>query len=243
MPSIAHTVNSVAALPGIMGVGSGPDGSNAHLLPNHYGPFLLTRLLLPLMASHGRIVTVGSESHRRLQPPSGNPNAAVRDLERSSNFWCEWPLQHCRICPPGSHWASYHLALAAQSPSSFSFWIWNALPVLLEQMPHKGISVFVPLEVNMHVFVLVATNTDADYAKSKLANLLMTAELSRRLRARGSTVTAYCVSPGRVRTNIFANVPGLLRRPIELVAGLFFQTPKQVCNWRWGTGGCEACYS
>lgn len=55
-------------------------------------------------------------------------------------------------------------------------------------------------------------------------------ELSRRLKARGSTVTAYCVSPGRVSTNIFENVPGLLRPPLKVLAGLFFQTPKQVRN-------------
>ncbi|GAB4821997.1 hypothetical protein N2152v2_009043 [Parachlorella kessleri] len=68
---------------------------------------------------------------------------------------------------------------------------------------------------------------DLDYAHSKLANLLFTAELSRRLQARGSTVTTYCVSPGRVNTNIFGGVPGLLRRPLQVLAGLFFQTPKQ----------------
>lgn len=51
-----------------MGLGPGPDGGNAHLLPNHLGPFLLTRLVLPLMAPHGRVVTVGSEAHRRAAP-------------------------------------------------------------------------------------------------------------------------------------------------------------------------------
>lgn len=74
-----------------------------------------------------------------------------------------------------------------------------------------------------------------DYARSKLCNLLMTAELSRRLTARHSSVTASCVSPGRVNTHIFANVPGLLRPPLQLLAGLLFQTPQQV-----GGGGRQA---
>lgn len=65
------------------------------------------------------------------------------------------------------------------------------------------------------------------YGASKLCNLLMTAELSRRLMQRGSSVTACTVSPGRVNTNIFQNIPGLLRRPVELLAGLVFQTPQQ----------------
>ena len=67
----------------------------------------------------------------------------------------------------------------------------------------------------------------ADYANSKLCNTLFTAELSRRLTARGSSVTAYSVSPGRVATGIFRNVPGVLRRPLELLARAFFQTPEQ----------------
>ena len=36
-----------------------------HFSINHFGTYLLTRLLLPYMAQNGRIVTVGSEAHRR----------------------------------------------------------------------------------------------------------------------------------------------------------------------------------
>lgn len=55
----------------------------------------------------------------------------------------------------------------------------------------------------------------------------MTAELSRRLLARGSSVTASSVSPGRVNTNIFEGVPGLLRPALRWLAAAAFQTPAQ----------------
>jgi NAD(P)-dependent dehydrogenase (short-subunit alcohol dehydrogenase family) len=67
----------------------------------------------------------------------------------------------------------------------------------------------------------------AQYARSKLANVLMTAELSRRLEQRGSTVTCSSVSPGRVNTGIYSNVPGWLRTPLRWLAAAAFQTPAQ----------------
>lgn len=70
-------------------------------------------------------------------------------------------------------------------------------------------------------------NRYADYGASKLANVLMTAELSRRLLGRGSSVTASSVSPGRVNTNIFEGVPGLLRPALRWLAAAAFQTPAQ----------------
>lgn len=46
-----------------MGVGPGPDGQDQHLAINHYGPFLLTNLLLPQLAPGSRIVNVSSRAH------------------------------------------------------------------------------------------------------------------------------------------------------------------------------------
>jgi NAD(P)-dependent dehydrogenase (short-subunit alcohol dehydrogenase family) len=51
------------AVAGVMGVGPGPGGSDQHLAINHYGPFLLTNLLLPRMESGSRIVNVASRAH------------------------------------------------------------------------------------------------------------------------------------------------------------------------------------
>lgn len=46
-----------------MGVGPGPGGADQHLAVNHFGPFLLTNLLLPCMEPGSRIVNVASRAH------------------------------------------------------------------------------------------------------------------------------------------------------------------------------------
>lgn len=145
-PPRIHTLVNNA---GVMGV-------EEHMRPNHFGPFLLTRLLLPLMAAGGRVVSVASEAHRRggLQVERA-PDGRLR-------------LGH------GRH-SNWYLA----------------------------------------------------YAQSKLANVLFTAELSRRLQQRRASVTAYSVSPGRVATSIFANVPGVLQPALKWLAAAAFQTPAQ----------------
>lgn len=61
------------------------------------------------------------------------------------------------------------------------------------------------------------------YAQSKLANVLMTAQLMRSLDARRSSMRAHAVSPGRVATHIFSNLPPLLRRPASWLAAAAFQ--------------------
>lgn len=56
------------------------------------------------------------------------------------------------------------------------------------------------------------------YAQSKLANIIFTYELARRLE--GTGVTANCLHPGTVRTNIFSNVKGvagMIVRPFTLL--------------------------
>ena len=46
---------------GVKGTVRCPD---QHLRPNVYGPFLMQQLLLPLMASDGRIVNLASRAHK-----------------------------------------------------------------------------------------------------------------------------------------------------------------------------------
>lgn len=53
------------------------------------------------------------------------------------------------------------------------------------------------------------------YANSKLANVLFTNELARRLE--GTGVTANCLHPGGVGTNLFRGLPGILQTVIKLV--------------------------
>jgi NAD(P)-dependent dehydrogenase (short-subunit alcohol dehydrogenase family) len=61
------------------------------------------------------------------------------------------------------------------------------------------------------------------YANSKLANLLFTAELQRRLSAAGSRVIATVAHPGLVATNIYDEATGLAMR---LMVRLFSQSPE-----------------
>ncbi|KAL4458680.1 hypothetical protein ABPG75_013545 [Micractinium tetrahymenae] len=158
---------------GVMGLPPNADGSCGHFGPNHLGPFLLTRLLLPLMAAGGRVVTVASEAHRRgslhISSASGTSDGSGSgDQGSGSSSVTRLQLGG----PPSAHWY-------------------------------------------------------AAYARSKLANVLMTAELARQLERRSSSITTYSVSPGRVATNIFGNVPGLLHTPLRWLAALAFQTPAQ----------------
>ena len=41
------------------------DGMDAQLRINHFGPFLLTKLLLPGLAQNARIVNVSSRAHKQ----------------------------------------------------------------------------------------------------------------------------------------------------------------------------------
>ncbi|MGI9156799.1 MAG: oxidoreductase [Marmoricola sp.] len=104
------------------------DGLELQLATNHFGPFLLTGLLLPQLVASGagRVVTVASQAHRiTRKAPLGDPRRK--------------PLRYSR---------------------------WDA------------------------------------YAKSKLANLLFTYELDRRLRAKGLPVIALAAHPGYSATEL-----------------------------------------
>lgn len=62
------------------------------------------------------------------------------------------------------------------------------------------------------------------YCRSKLGNVLYTRHLARRLE--GSGVTATCLHPGGVATNIWTGAPGWAA-PILALAKLFMLTPEQ----------------
>ncbi len=66
------------------------------------------------------------------------------------------------------------------------------------------------------------------YGQSKLANLLFTDELARRLE--GAGVTANCLHPGVVHTGLWNGSPGLSGRVADLLTALarpFVRTPEQ----------------
>jgi NAD(P)-dependent dehydrogenase (short-subunit alcohol dehydrogenase family) len=62
------------------------------------------------------------------------------------------------------------------------------------------------------------------YTQSKLANLLFTYELQRRLAPRGKTV-AVAAHPGTSTTELARNLPGALQRGFQVVSPLFAQSP------------------
>lgn len=70
-------------MPGIMGLPLTANREDRHLLVNHYGPYLLTRLLLPALAPGARVVFVASRAHEqgRLTVRSGR-------VEGTPPHWC-----------------------------------------------------------------------------------------------------------------------------------------------------------
>ncbi len=69
------------------------------------------------------------------------------------------------------------------------------------------------------------TGGRSSYARSKLANLLFTHELHRRLRARDAHTAALAAHPGGAATEVFRNSTAWFRVPNLLIARLFGRTP------------------
>lgn len=63
------------------------------------------------------------------------------------------------------------------------------------------------------------------YGRSKLGNVLFTGELAKRLAGKG--VTVNCLHPGVVATGIWSKSPWYVRPLIQLVAKLFFISPRK----------------
>lgn len=65
----------------------------------------------------------------------------------------------------------------------------------------------------------------AAYGQSKLANLMFTHELQRRLAAKSEPTIAVTAHPGLSNTELTRNLPGLIRPPAEFVWRLMAQSP------------------
>lgn len=130
------------------------DGLDLMMATNHFGPFLLTGLLLPQLeaSGDGRVVTVSSQAHR-----------AARTA----------PVEEPRVSVP----------------------------------PRARLRA---------------------YGQSKLANLLFTFELERRLRAAGRPVRALAAHPGYASTLLFANGGGA--QPGRGVASILDAATKAVAQ-------------
>ncbi|KAK6185586.1 hypothetical protein SNE40_007787 [Patella caerulea] len=59
------------------------------------------------------------------------------------------------------------------------------------------------------------------YFDSKLANIIFTRELARRLE--GSDVLVNCLHPGTIQTELLRNLPAIFRLPITLIGKFFFK--------------------
>jgi NAD(P)-dependent dehydrogenase (short-subunit alcohol dehydrogenase family) len=68
-------------------------------------------------------------------------------------------------------------------------------------------------------------NRYAGYGRSKLANLLFTYELARRLKAKGAPTIALAAHPGASATELLRNVPRLVRKPIDFAWARYAQSP------------------
>ncbi len=145
------------------------DGIEMTLALNHLGPYLLTRLLCPLLkaSAPARIVTVSSFAHlgARLDlPPSARPSAGSLGAGPSAGAPAG-PLPSTLLREPRA-------AVEGLEAGRWSLAGW------------KG------------------------YKRSKLANILFTYELARRLE--GTGVTANALSPGLVSSGFGLNNRGLL---------------------------------
>ena len=67
-------------------------------------------------------------------------------------------------------------------------------------------------------------NRVAAYGQSKLANLLFTYELARRLTAKGAPTIAAAAHPGGSNTELTRNLPGLIRQPPSSLWALMSQS-------------------
>ncbi|XP_029208002.2 dehydrogenase/reductase SDR family member on chromosome X-like [Acropora millepora] len=65
------------------------------------------------------------------------------------------------------------------------------------------------------------------YNQSKLANVLFSYELNRRLKEKNCPVTSNAVHPGIVNTELFHGLPWCLKIPQDGLVYLLFKTPKQ----------------
>ena len=69
-------------------------------------------------------------------------------------------------------------------------------------------------------------NRVAAYGQSKLANLLFTYELQRRLRLKGAPTVALAAHPGGSNTELTRSIPGLLKPVVDLAWPLISQSPE-----------------
>lgn len=202
---------------------------------NHLGHFLLTHLLLDLLkrSSPSRVVVVSSKLYKY-----GTIN--FDDLNR-----CGWFMLCCVYCV--FTWIPFISAGCSKTVCTKNpiVYYWTIVQVSLslfrsvffilvsnEHNPCVMSVVFLwmipPLRDNVfyfyHRYSERSYNKAFCYSQSKLANLLFTHQLARRLEEEGVTgVTVNALTPGIVRTRLgrHIHIP-FLAKPLFYLASLFF---------------------
>jgi NAD(P)-dependent dehydrogenase (short-subunit alcohol dehydrogenase family) len=64
------------------------------------------------------------------------------------------------------------------------------------------------------------------YARSKVANLMFTYELARRLKSKGAPTIATAAHPGSSSTELTRNYPAWMQKPVDIAWGLIAQSPE-----------------
>eukprot|EP00899_Mesostigma_viride_P020094 jgi/Mesvir1/28086/Mv04677-RA.1 len=194
-----------------------------HMRVNHLGPFLLTSLLLQSRAllPGARIVNVASEAHRR---------GVLHVLLWGSGDDGEGHPSNgpARGASPGAHASAHEGSGAAWWHPAAWF---QSRPCTVQHLPGRP--------VGSGPAAAIKSGSQAgpggmfgywwypSYAASKLANVLFTTELQRRMDIAGENIATVAVSPGRVNTNIFSSLPTPWRVLLSPLASLAFQTPEE----------------
>ena len=130
----------LAPVPGIMGLPLMANREDPHMRVNHYGPYLLTRLLLPALAPGARIVFVASRAHEqgRLAVRNGRvhgtpPHWCCLQLPcplLGLTLTCLSPRGHQQgLCMQCERCANLH-ALKRSARSSCNSVLWHGLTLL-----------------------------------------------------------------------------------------------------------------
>jgi NAD(P)-dependent dehydrogenase (short-subunit alcohol dehydrogenase family) len=108
--------------------------------------------------------------------------------------------------------------------------------LLLDIMKNSGSARIVSVSSNLHSWGSIYwddLNAKKNYSygfrynQSKLANVLFTRELQRRLQEEGSDVAAYAIHPGVIRTDLQRHAPGFIRFLFSTVGKLFMKSLEQ----------------
>ena len=75
-----------------------------------------------------------------------------------------------------------------------------------------------------HLKLDASYNRYTGYGQSKLANLLFTYELARRLKVKGAPTFAMAAHPGAANTELLRNVPAVMRGPVQFVWSRYAQS-------------------